>query len=332
MLLQSVNFAAMPTASASKRGKREQHDEFKPSEEIVDATAAFKAARQALKAATEALVKAASDIEVNPKDFQVKPGSRIDLQKMDPSAPSWLPDDHDLLRALTEANLKKIDKLQEKLYAEHKHKIMIVFQAMDTGGKDGSIEKLCTGMNPQGVNVACFKAPSAREMDQVPLQRVMEEVPRTGQVGIMNRSHYEDVLWPRVHDKIDAEKAHQRMGHINNFEEMLTDEGTTILKFFLHIDKDEQKARLEDRRDEPDKNWKLSEADIKERAFWDDYQDVYSDTLSRTSTKNAPWHVIPAEDKKVRDFVISCIVLQKLESLDIGPPAAQCDVSKLIIK
>jgi len=294
-----------------------------------DPTVAFKAALRQLKEATARL---SEDVDIRRKDFRVEPGSKFRLKDVDPSNYEGLPKDDDVVKALTQKELDRIDKLQNKLYAEHKHKFLIVFQAMDTGGKDGSIKSLTRGMNPQGVKVACFKAPTEAERDRDPLWRVHQHVPAKGEIAIFNRSHYEDVLVTRVHNYIDDQQAENRLEHIRNFEKMQGDEGTTIIKFFLHIDKDEQKARLQARQDDPEKNWKLAAADVEERKYWDDYQSVYQETLRETSTKDAPWYVVPANDKPRRDLILATIVRKHLEDMDIQAPKANPDVHKLVIK
>jgi PPK2 family polyphosphate:nucleotide phosphotransferase len=217
---------------------------------------------------------------------------------------------------------KELSTLQELLYAQHRHKVLIVLQAMDTAGKDGVIRHVFKGVNPQGVKVAPFKAPTQAELDRDYLWRVHAHVPAKGEIVIFNRSHYEDVLVTRVHGMIDKKTAKKRFGHIRDFEQMLVDEGTTILKFFLHIDKDEQKRRLEARLADKDKNWKFSTADLKERAFWSAYMDVYEDALNATSSKDAPWYVIPANKKWYRNMLVSRILIDALEQLKMKYPPA----------
>ena len=309
--------------------KAESGDSFSRAEISSDPTVAFKQAKALLQEATARLCE---DVKVERKDFRVEPGSKFRMKDCDPKDDAGLPGDNDVLKALTERELKKIDKLQEKLYAEHKQSVLIVFQAMDTGGKDGTISNLTNGTNPQGVKVACFKKPTDEETDHDPLWRVHDKLPGKGEIGIFNRSHYEDVLVTRVHGMIDDDQAEKRMENIRNFEKMLTDEGTTVIKFFLNIDKDEQKARLKERQADPAKNWKLTPADIKEREYWDDYQRVYQDAIGETSTKKAPWYVVPANDKKRRDLIVATIVRKHLEDLDIQTPKASFDVSQLDIR
>ncbi|TPG66415.1 polyphosphate kinase 2 family protein [Hymenobacter nivis] len=227
---------------------------------------------------------------------------------------------------------QRLVELQENLYAEHQRSLLLVFQAMDTGGKDGAIGNLLTGVNPAGVQVASFKAPSAAELAHDFLWRIHLKAPSRGHIGVFNRSHYEDVLVTRVHELIDKKTAHQRFDDINNFEQLLTRSGTRILKFFLHISKEEQAERLQDRLDEPAKRWKFEPGDLKERARWDDYQDVYSDALAHCSTDDAPWFVVPADHKWTRDLAIAEIVVATLEDMNPQPPKADFDLKAQVIK
>ncbi|AMJ66253.1 polyphosphate kinase 2 family protein [Hymenobacter sp. PAMC 26628] len=227
---------------------------------------------------------------------------------------------------------QRLAELQENLYAEHQRSLLLVFQAMDTGGKDGAIGNLLTGVNPAGVQVAAFKAPSPAELAHDFLWRVHLKAPSRGHIGVFNRSHYEDVLVTRVHGLIDKKTAHQRFDDINNFEQLLTRNGTQILKFFLHISKKEQAERLQARLDDPAKRWKYAPGDLKERARWDDYQDVYSDALAHCSTDDAPWFVVPADHKWTRDLAITEIVVATLENMDPQPPTADFDLKAQVIK
>ncbi len=227
---------------------------------------------------------------------------------------------------------QRLFDLQELLYAEHKRSLLLVFQAMDTGGKDGAIENLLTGINPAGISVASFKAPSAEELSHDFLWRIHAQTPKRGHIGVFNRSHYEDVLVTRVHNLIDDKTATQRFEDINNFESLLTNNGTRILKFFLHISKAEQAARLQARLDDPTKNWKFDPNDLKERARWADYQAVYEDALRHCSPAHAPWFVIPANQKRARDLAIAEIVVAALEDMNPQPPKATFDVKAQVIE
>lgn len=227
---------------------------------------------------------------------------------------------------------QRLHDLQGLLYAEHRRSLLLVFQAMDTGGKDGAIGNLLTGVNPAGTAVASFKAPSAEELSHDYLWRIHAQVPGRGHIGVFNRSHYEDVLITRVHDIIDDKTAKQRFEDINNYERMLTNNGTRILKFFLHISKKEQAERLQVRLDDPAKRWKFEPSDLKERARWNDYQDVYEDALRHCSSPEAPWFVVPANHKWSRDLAIAEIVVATLEEMHPEPPAAKFDVEAQVIK
>ena len=229
-------------------------------------------------------------------------------------------------------NIKRLAKLQDILYAQSVHAILIIFQAMDAAGKDSAIKHVLSGVNPQGCEVHSFKQPSSEELDHDFLWRSMKVLPERGKIGIFNRSYYEEVLVVRVHPEIlqlqqlpdDAKKDKdiwkERYAQIRNFEEYLTENGVVVMKFFLNVSKDEQKKRFLKRINEPEKNWKFSAADVKERAFWDDYMQAYEDALAATSTKNAPWYVVPADNKWFTRSVISEIICQRLESLDLKYP------------
>lgn len=226
----------------------------------------------------------------------------------------------------------ELARLQNMLYAEGKHKVLVVLQAMDTGGKDGAIRKVFSGINPQGVRIVSFKAPSAEELAHDYLWRVHQVVPPKGMIHVFNRSHYEDVLITRVHQWIDTPTAKRRFRQINDFEAMLVEEGTVILKFFLHISKAEQKARLEARLADPAKQWKFNVGDLAEREKWDDYQRVYEDAINATSSPHAPWTVVPADRKWVRDLTIASVLMNTLAGLDMHYPPAAEGLDKIKIK
>ncbi|MBD2722026.1 polyphosphate kinase 2 family protein [Hymenobacter armeniacus] len=226
---------------------------------------------------------------------------------------------------------RRLSELQELLYAEHRRSLLIVLQAMDTGGKDGAIENLLTGVNPAGVQVATFKAPTSEELKHDFLWRIHAQTPKRGHIGVFNRSHYEDVLITRVHGLIDAKTCQERYDDINHFEQLLTRNGTVVLKFFLHISKDEQAQRLQARLDDPAKNWKFDPNDLKERAYWDDYQQAYEDALRHCSSKDAPWFVIPANHKWARDLAMSEIVVAALEAMNPQPPKVDFDPKQQVI-
>jgi len=215
----------------------------------------------------------------------------------------------------------ELETLQEEFYAEGKHRLLIVLQAMDTGGKDGVIRAVFEGVNPQGVKVASFKTPTPVELAHDYLWRVHQQTPGKGEMVIFNRSHYEDVLVVRVHNLVPEEVWSKRYQHIREFERVLADEGTTILKFYLHIDLKEQAERFLARVEDPTKQWKFNPGDLDERARWDDYMKAYEDMLSQTSTAWAPWYVIPSNKKWYRNWLISKIVIKTLKNLDMRYPA-----------
>ncbi len=253
--------------------------------------------------------------------YLVKPGSKVDIKEWDPNDKSAF----ELDKSEAEDKLvdlsKKLDSLQDVLYAEHKHKILIILQAMDTGGKDGVIRSVFSRVDPQGIRVANFKTPTNTELDHDYLWRVHQQTPGKGEIVIFNRSHYEDVLVVRVHDLVPRKVWSKRFEHIRNFEKLLSDEGTKIFKFYLHIDPDEQRDRLIDRIEQPDKNWKFNPGDLKERELWNDYMKAYEAVLSKTSTTWAPWYIIPANRKWYRNLLISTILIEKLSKLDMKYPA-----------
>jgi PPK2 family polyphosphate:nucleotide phosphotransferase len=231
-----------------------------------------------------------------------------------------------------EKNLKKLAALQYHLYAEAKHALLIVFQAMDAGGKDGAISHVFSGVNPQGCEVTSFKIPSSLEQSHDFLWRIHRAVPARGMIGIFNRSHYESVLVERVKDLTPEKVWSRRYDTINEFEGMLADEGTVILKFFLHISKQEQKRRLEERLADPDRNWKFSANDLKERAYWKEYQNAFEDLLGRCSTKCAPWVIVPSDRKWFRNWVVSDLIVRTLEKLDMKFPKAAPGIEKLKVE
>jgi len=226
---------------------------------------------------------------------------------------------------------RELEVLQEMLYAEHRHKVLIVLQAMDTGGKDGVIRHVFEGVNPQGVRVASFKKPSAVELDHDYLWRAHQVVPACGEMVIFNRSYYEDVLVVRVHELVPKEIWARRYEQINDFERMLVEEGTLVLKFFLHIDADEQKQRLQARLDDPAKQWKFNPADLEERGRWPEYVKAYEAVLNKTSTAWAPWYVVPANKKWYRNLVIAAVIVGALKKLDMQYPPLEYDPASVVI-
>ena len=232
---------------------------------------------------------------------------------------------------LAQLNAQLVE-LQQVLYAEHKHKVLVVFQAMDTGGKDGVIRKVFSGINPTGIHVASFKAPTSVELDHDYLWRVHQRVPAKGELVVFNRSHYEDVLITRVEGWIDDRTAKRRFRQINNFEAMLVEEGTIIVKFFLHISKDEQKKRLQDRLDDKAKNWKFNPGDLTAREKWDDYQRVFEDAINATSSPHAPWYIVPADRNWVRDLYVCSVLVNVLSKLKMQYPDPPAGLDKVVLK
>jgi PPK2 family polyphosphate:nucleotide phosphotransferase len=218
------------------------------------------------------------------------------------------------------------------LFAEHKHKVLIILQAMDAGGKDGTIRHVFEGVNPAGVRVASFKSPTPEELDHDFLWRIHKVVPASGEMVIFNRSHYEDVLVVRVHNIVPPEVWSKRFDQINEFERTLAESGTTILKFYLHIDLDEQKERLQARLDDPAKHWKFRLGDLEERKLWPDYMEAFEDVLSKTSTDHAPWYIVPANRKWFRDLVISTVLVETLEGLKMKYPESEENLDGVVIE
>ena len=260
----------------------------------------------------------------------VRAGDDIRLADVDPGGkPSVSKDD---ASEQTETLRARLAELQQALYAEHKRSLLIVIQAMDTGGKDGAIKKICSGLDPNGVQLTNFKYPSAEEWDHDFLWRIHHAAPRKGSIGIWNRSHYEDLLVPRVHKQITEPVWRERCEEINAFERLLTRNGVTLLKFFLHISKDEQKERLTARLRDPQKLWKFNIGDLKERARWDDYQLAYEAAINACATDDAPWHIVPANRKWARNLTMLETVVAALERMKPQYPPAEFDPKKIVIE
>ena len=253
--------------------------------------------------------------------LRVKPGSKVDLGRFDCAATFGRekgPTTDELSQVLA-----RLTDLQARIWAEAKHAVLVVIQGIDAAGKDGTIKVIAGAFNPQGTPVTSFKVPSALELAHDYLWRVHQRVPAKGEVGIFNRSHYEDVLIVRVHALVPEERWRARYEQIRNFEKMLTDEGVTIVKFFLAIDRDEQRMRFQDRVDDPTKRWKFSPADLAERSRWDDYSVAFSEMLRETSTSNAPWYLVPANRNWLRNLAVGEILADRLDALNPQyPPAA----------
>jgi PPK2 family polyphosphate:nucleotide phosphotransferase len=253
--------------------------------------------------------------------LRIAPSSKIRLSSFDPDDRSLVRGDKEKVVEKNAALQARVGELQELLYAEHKHRLLIVLQGMDTSGKDGAVRKVMSEVSPQGLRVVSFKKPTETELAHDYLWRVHKEVPASGEVVVFNRSHYEDVLVVRVHSLVPEAVWRKRYEQINEFERMLAESGTTILKFFLHISAEEQRERLQARLDDPTKRWKFQHGDLAERKLWDQYMAAYEEALQRTSTKLAPWYVVPANRKWVRDHVLGSILVRTLESLKMKYPA-----------
>jgi PPK2 family polyphosphate:nucleotide phosphotransferase len=271
------------------------------------------------------------------KDYRVKPGSKVKLDTIDSDdTGDYAPkkDGKAEAQARMDALNQTLTALQERLYANGSQALLVVLQGMDTAGKDGTIKHVMSGVNPLGCRVAVFKTPSTKELSHDFLWRIHAEVPPKGYIGLFNRSHYEDVVITRVHGLLSDKVATRRFSHINDFERLLHDNGTTTLKFYLHISKDEQRKRLEARISDPDKRWKFSPNDIAERKLWDHYMKAYQDAISATSTDDAPWYIVPSNYKWYRNVVVAETIVAALESMKLplppGPPGV--DFMKLKIE
>jgi PPK2 family polyphosphate:nucleotide phosphotransferase len=263
------------------------------------------------------------------KKLIVKPGSKVRLKHFDPSY-HGKHESHKAALPEIRKNLQKMEQLQYLMYAENKHSLLIVLQGLDAAGKDGVVRHVLTGMNPCGCVASNFKQPTPKELAHDFLWRVHPHAPAKGSVAIFNRSHYEDVLVVRVHDLAPEKVWSKRYNEINNFEKLIAAQNnTTILKFFLHISKEEQLARFAKRLDDPDRQWKISDSDYKEREYWNDYTEAFEDALTRTSTEHAPWFVIPSNHKWFRDLAVSQIVTCTMEQMDMQMPKPTVDLSKI---
>lgn len=263
---------------------------------------------------------------MNLSKFRQSPGREIDLANFNPDAPSNFSKEKSV--PILSKNLAELEELQYRLYAESKTSLIIVLQGIDTAGKDGTIRNVMSAFNPQGVYVKSFKAPDGQESQHDYLWRIHASCPPRGTIAIFNRSHYEDVLITRVHKMISEKEALKRIGHINEFERLLTDERTIVIKLFLNISKDEQLERLKSRIEDSTRNWKFSSADVNERARWDRYAEVYGETLSKTNTAYAPWWIIPSNQKWFRNLLVSEIVLKTLRDLKLVWPKPESPINE----
>jgi len=261
----------------------------------------------------------------------IKPGSKVRLKDYDPAATPGVKDKVTALEQLAQDRADMCD-LQEKLYAENRRALLVVLQAMDTGGKDGTVKSVLSGVNPTGVEIMSFKAPSEEERDHDFLWRIHSRVPRRGNIGFFNRSHYEDVLVVKVRKIVKAKEIEPRYEQINAFERLLVENGTTVLKFMLHISKAEQKERLQERLDDPHKHWKFNPGDLEDRKLWGEFRAAYETALSRCSTDHAPWYVIPADRNWARNAAIAAIVRETLEDMNPRYPKVTWDPKSFTIE
>jgi len=272
-----------------------------------------------------------SSVRIEPDEYRVTPHANVDLSKWSTSTTDGFDGNKQQGAALLPVLNERLADLQAMLYAESKRKLLIVLQGMDTSGKDGTIKHVFRIINPVGVKVKDFKRPNDVELAHDYLWRVHEHTPRNGRIVIFNRSHYEDVLVVRVNNLVPKTVWEKRFEHIRAFEKMLADEGTTIVKLFLHISKDEQRARLQERLDNPSKHWKFEHGDVAERAHWEDYTKAYEQAISETSTDYAPWYIIPSDRKWYRNLVISQLLINTLEALDMRYPEPAVGIENIVI-
>jgi PPK2 family polyphosphate:nucleotide phosphotransferase len=268
---------------------------------------------------------------MNYNKFRIKPGTQVNLAKRDPADKSAVPAGKAERLAWLAELAPRIDVLQDLLYAERRHKVLVVLQGMDTAGKDGTIRHVFSAVDPLGVRAVSFRAPVGEELEHDFLWRVHRQVPRLGEIVIFNRSHYEDVLIVRVHKWIAMDECKRRYEYINGFERTLAENGMTILKFFLHISQDEQRQRLQERIDAPNKHWKFNPGDLQERKHWDEYMQAYEDALEATSTDCAPWYIVPSDSKSTRNLIVSSILIEHLEALKMQYPRPAEDYTGIVV-
>jgi PPK2 family polyphosphate:nucleotide phosphotransferase len=265
------------------------------------------------------------------QSLTVRPGSKVRLKDFDPDYTGGIKNKKKAAEEL-DKNVKYLAELDYRLYAENRRSLLLVLQGMDTAGKDGTIRHVMRGFNPQSCQVTSFKQPSIEELNHDFLWRIARAAPRKGNIGIFNRSHYEDVLVVRVHNLVPKQEWQSRYGRINLFEKMATEGGTTIVKIFLHISKEEQRKRLQSRLDDSTKLWKFSRADLAEREYWDEYQKAYDAALTLCNTEEAPWYIVPANRKWYRNLTISRILCKVLEKMDPQYPPAEEGLEGIIVK
>ncbi len=263
--------------------------------------------------------------------WRVAEGARLSLARVDPRSTGGAPGDKEATRAATAKLREILVDQQTRLYAEHEQSLLVVLQAMDTGGKDGTVRNVFSGVNPSGVQFTSFKQPTTHELTRDFLWRIHRATPEAGHIAVFNRSHYEDVLVARVHRLVEAKVVKARYGHIRAFEENLADAGTRVVKLYLHISKEAQRERLQSRLDDPAKHWKFDVHDLEERQLWPQYQRAFRDALAATSTARAPWYVIPADRKWYRDWAVLTVLTRTLARMDPRYPPAPDDLAGTVI-
>jgi PPK2 family polyphosphate:nucleotide phosphotransferase len=263
--------------------------------------------------------------------IRVAPGTPAGLADRDPRDKLGLAGKDEARAQVTEL-VTRLSDLQARLWAENRRSVLLVLQGLDASGKDGTIRRIFTGLNPQGCTVASFRAPTHEELDHDYLWRIHAACPTRGQIGIFNRSHYEDVVTTRVLGLVDDATVARRVGQINAFERTLDEEGTTMIKVFLNMSKEEQRLQLQDRVDDPDKRWKMRMSDLETRRQWDEYRVAYDRALSATSTAHAPWYVVPADRKWVRDAAVAALLVHTIEDLDPRFPAPEEDLTGVVVE
>jgi PPK2 family polyphosphate:nucleotide phosphotransferase len=265
------------------------------------------------------------------QQVRVAPGSTARLSRRDPADLLGLPDGKRRGRVRAAKATEQIATLQQTLWAEHEQSLLVVLQGLDASGKDGASRHLLTGVNPQGTQVTSFKAPTDEELRHDFLWRIHAKTPGRGVIAVFNRSHYEDVVTTQALGLIDANEASRRTRAINEFEQHLVEQGTTIVKLFLHISKEEQRQRLQERIDRPEKQWKMELSDLETRNHWDQYHELYERTISATSTDHAPWHIVPADHKWVRDIVVGELVVRALNRMDPKTPPPNPELNGIVV-
>ncbi len=264
------------------------------------------------------------------KRYRVRQGLKLDLDRFDPDDTSLAKGGKEEARKQLQDIVVRLEDAQERLFAGHERKFLVVLQGMDTSGKDGTVRHVMRGFNPQGTRVVSFRKPSDEELDHDFLWRVQAKVPARGEVAVFNRSHYEDVLVVRVHNLVPRSVWKERYDQINSFERILSENGTTIVKFFLHIGYDEQRKRLQARLDDPKKCWKFQPGDLEERKFWKDYMRAYEDALVKTSTDWAPWYIIPANQKWYRNHLVGSILVETMDRMHLKYP--ECPPTDVVVE